>query len=99
MGEREKGRRMIAKQTTVLATKGEPVEAETVGGRKIQVVEFFDPEALAEKDEDTTEADGITLDLPLATWVHMDEPTEITVVIIPGNRIDDPSVHRIEDYA
>lgn len=90
---------MISKQSVVLATKGEPVDAETVGGRTLQVVEFFDPEALNLNDADTSEEDGITLDLPFATWHRMDSPTEITVVLVPGNNIDDPRIHRIEDYA
>lgn len=90
---------MIAKQTVVLATKGEYTGAETVGGRKIETVEFFDPEALAQDDADTTEADGITLDVPRETWESMNMPTEITIVMVPGNNIGDPNIHRIEDYA
>lgn len=87
----------IASVMMVLATKGEKVVAETVGGRQIEVVEFFDPEALAERDEDTTESDGITIDVPFEMWHHMDCPTEMTVSLIPGNIMEE-DIHRMENF-
>lgn len=73
----------IVSLMTVLATKGEPVKAESVAGVSCEVVEFFDPEAFAEEISSDTEF--LTMDVPLETWQQMGEPTEITVSLIPGD--------------
>jgi hypothetical protein len=72
---------MIKSQVHVLTTTGEPVYAETRSGQSTEIVEFFNPDTVA---EETDQDDHMTIDLPVQTWTWLGEPTIITVSIVAG---------------
>lgn len=80
---------MLVNTVIVLATKGEPVTAETVAGDPIDVVEFFSPEVFAAEEDRDLEHDGLTVDVPVALWEHMEKPSEITFTIWAGNTLEE----------
>ena len=77
----------IVSMITVLAARGEPVKAESVGGDAVEVVEFFSPDAFA--DDVVSDEEFLTMDIPVDVWTRMGEPTEITVSIVPGDITED----------
>lgn len=72
----------------VLATKGVVAKAETVAGHPIEVVEFFNPDVLAD-EYDESGWGGITVDVPIEVWSRMGGPTEITMSFLPGNQMEE----------
>lgn len=79
---------MLTKTRTVLETDGEVITYEDVADNEFEGVTFRSQDAF-EDEANRSDSAHTSVILPVGTWRELGEPTQITLGIEPGDKLND----------